>query len=46
VDRQAYSKAKKVAGAEIAKAQETGRKAFANMLDKAEEKGQIFRVAT
>jgi hypothetical protein len=45
MDRQAYSKAKKVARAEIAKAQETGRKDFVNMLDKAEEKGQIFRVA-
>jgi RNA polymerase-interacting CarD/CdnL/TRCF family regulator len=40
VDRQAYSEAKRAARAEIAKAQETGRKDFVNMLDKAEEKGQ------
>jgi hypothetical protein len=36
---------KKVARVEVAKAQETGRKEFGDMLNKAENRGQVFKVA-
>ena len=44
-DNAAYTLAKNVARAEVAKAQEAGRKEFGDMLDKADGEGQVFKVA-
>ena len=45
IDKAAYTLAKNVARAEVAKAQEAGRKEFGGMLDKADGEGQVFKVA-
>ena len=45
IDKAAYTLAKNVARAEVAKAQEAGRKEFGDMLDKADGEGQVFKVA-
>ena len=44
-DKAAYNRAKKVARAEVAKAQQAGRKNFGDMLDKAENRGEVYKVA-
>ena len=45
IDKAAYTLAKNMARAEVAKAQEAGRKEFGDMLDKADGEGQVFKVA-
>ncbi len=45
MDKAAYNRAKKVARAEVAKAQQVGRKNFGDMLDKAENTGEVYKVA-
>ena len=42
MDRAPYTRAKKIARAEVAKAQEAGRKDFGDMLDEAETRGQVY----
>ena len=43
MDKAAYTLAKYVARAEVAKVQEVGRKYFGDMLDKADGEGQVLR---